>query len=92
MLKNDNGAGLKASGNPLISTSAMPYAREDFDPGLQKAQRHTTDIVQRDFIEWHIDLMQMGVGGDNAWGAWPHDEYKIFPGIYNFSFSIKPII
>ncbi|UCH15720.1 MAG: beta-galactosidase, partial [Bacteroidales bacterium] len=92
ILKNDTGAGIKINGNPLISTSAMPYSREDFDPGFQKAQRHPMDVVQRDYIEWHIDLKQMGIGGDNAWGAWPHDQYKIFPGIYNFSFSIKPVI
>lgn len=92
MLENESGNGLKVSGNPLICTSAMPYAREDFDPGLQKAQRHTTDIIQRDFVEWHIDLKQMGVGGDNAWGAWPHDKYMIFPGVYDFSFSVQPVI
>jgi beta-galactosidase len=92
MLENGRGTGLKAKGNPLICTSAMPYALEDFDPGLKKVQRHTTDIIQRDFVEWHIDLKQMGVGGDNAWGAWPHDKYKIFPGVYNFSFSIEPVI
>jgi beta-galactosidase len=92
MLENESGTGLKVSGNPLICTSAMPYAREDFDPGLQKAQRHTTDIVQRDFIEWHIDLKQMGIGGDNAWGAWPHEKYMIFPGVYSFSFSVQPVI
>jgi beta-galactosidase len=92
MLEDESGTGLKAAGDPLISTSAMPYAREDFDPGLQKAQRHTTDIILRDFIEWHIDLKQMGIGGDNAWGAWPHDKYKIFPGVYSFSFSVQPVI
>ena len=69
----------------------MPYAREDFDPGLTKAQRHTTDVSPKDFIEWHIDLKQMGVGGDNSWGARPHDEYMIFPGIYHFNFTIIPV-
>jgi len=48
-------------------------------------------VVKRDFIEWHIDLKQMGVGGDNSWGALPHDEYRIFPGIYVFDFVIEPV-
>jgi len=91
MLCNEGGEGLKVNGQPLICTSAMPYAREDFDPGNKKAQRHTTDIIARDFIEWHIDLKQMGVGGDNAWGAWPHEKYLIFPAVYNFSFVLHPV-
>jgi beta-galactosidase len=91
MLKNSKDIGLKVIGEPLLSTNAMPYAREDFDPGESKAQRHTIDITPRDFIEWHIDLKQMGVGGDNSWGAKPHDEYMLFPGIYKFTFTLQPI-
>ena len=91
MLKDNKGRGLKVTGESLIGTSALPNAREDFDPGKQKAQRHTIDIIPRDFIEWHIDLKQMGVGGDNSWGAKPHDAYMIFPGIYTFNFTLQPV-
>lgn len=91
-LSNGKGAGLKIIGSPTFGTSALPYAREDFDPGIEKAQRHTIDITLRDFVEWHIDLKQMGVGGDNCWGARPHDEYTIYPGIYYFNFTIEPVI
>jgi beta-galactosidase len=90
-LTNKNGVGLKASGN-LISTSAMPYAREDFDPGLKMAQQHSIDVFPRDFIEWHIDLKQMGVGGINSWGAKPLDKYLIYPVDYTFEFIIHPVI
>ncbi len=91
-LKNSSGVGLKSIGELTFSTSAMPYAREDFDAGEKKAQRHTTDVSPQDFVEWHIDLRQMGVGGDNSWGAKPHDEYMIFPGIYHFNFTLRPIL
>ncbi|MBN1995928.1 DUF4981 domain-containing protein [candidate division KSB1 bacterium] len=91
LLKNGKGVGLKVIGEPLFGTSAMPYSREDFDPGKEKAQRHTIDVTPRNFVEWHIDLKQMGVGGDNSWGAKPHDEYMIFPGIYKFNFTIQPV-
>jgi beta-galactosidase len=33
----------------------------------------------------------MGVGGDNSWGAQPHDEYKIKPENLIFNYSISPI-
>ncbi|MBO8132115.1 MAG: DUF4981 domain-containing protein [Candidatus Marinimicrobia bacterium] len=76
-------------GDPLFSTSVLPFATEDLDEGDKKKNRHTVDLVEKDFIEWHIDLKQMGVGGDNSWGARPHDEYMIYPGCYEFSFLIK---
>jgi beta-galactosidase len=91
LLKNSKGVGLKITGQPLIGTSALPFAREDFDPGKKKAQRHTIDVSPADFVEWHIDLKQMGVGGDDSWGARPHDTYMIYPGIYHFNFTIQPV-
>ncbi|MBN2028905.1 DUF4981 domain-containing protein [bacterium] len=90
-LTNDNGIGLKVVGEPIFETNAMPYDREIFDPGEEKAQRHTIDVSLRDFVEWHIDFKQMGVGGDNSWGARPHDKYQIYPGIYHFNFAIQPL-
>jgi len=32
----------------------------------------------------------MGVGGDNSWGARPHDEYTIFPREYSYRFRLRP--
>jgi len=89
-LKNKQGKGLKVSGTPYFCTSAMPYAQEDFDPGKEKAQRHAVDIEKRDFVEWHIDLKQMGLGGDNSWGRRPHNKYMIYPDVYSFSFTLEP--
>jgi len=62
------------------------------DDSEQKDQRHITDLVIRDFIEWHIDLGQMGVGGDNSWGRKPLDKYLILPGEYRYEFEISPLI
>ncbi len=83
--------GMQASAQSLFSTSALPYSRELLDDGLGKKQRHSNDLIPQGFTEWHIDLVQMGVGGDNSWGARPHDEYMIFPGVYTFSFELKPV-
>ena len=46
---------------------------------------------KRDFISLNIDLKQMGVGGDNSWGARPLKKYLIQPSSYKYSFIIKPI-
>ncbi|MBC8298495.1 MAG: hypothetical protein H8E55_22225, partial [Pelagibacterales bacterium] len=42
-------------------------------------------------ISLNIDLKQMGVGGDNSWGARPLLKYLIQPGNIKYSFTIKPI-
>ncbi|UZR97578.1 glycoside hydrolase family 2 TIM barrel-domain containing protein [Chondrinema litorale] len=89
-LTNDSGKGLKVIGDEL-GVSAMPYSQESFDSGDTKGQTHTTDVKKQDFVEWHIDYKQRGVGGDDSWGAYPHDKYMIYPGIYSYGFTLSPI-
>jgi beta-galactosidase len=38
-----------------------------------------------------LKVIRWSDGSDNARGAKPHDEYMIFPGIYNFSFVLQPV-
>lgn len=90
-LLDNNNKGLMIKGMPTFCTSALHYTIEDLDEGERKINRHTIDLKKRDFVEVKIDLMQMGVGGDDSWGARPHDEYMIYPGIYEFSFYLIPI-
>ena len=65
---------------------------EDLDDGEQKNQRHTNDLLPLDFVEWNIDLRQMGVGGDNSWGAKPLEKYQIPAGEYSYEFTIVPVV
>jgi beta-galactosidase len=57
--------------------SALPYLLEDLDEGPSKSGRHTFDLPERDLISVHLDYRQMGVGGDNSWGAEPLEKYRI---------------
>ncbi|MBN2480609.1 MAG: DUF4981 domain-containing protein [Bacteroidales bacterium] len=90
-LTNVNGLGMMAAGKPVFSSSALRNAMEDFDDGERKDQRHITDIIPGDYIEWCIDYRQMGVGGDNSWGAKPLVKYLIQPGEYQYEFLIMPV-
>ncbi len=90
-LTDASGRGLMVAGKPTFCTSALNSAMEDFDDGDKKHQRHITDVVQRDYIEWCIDYKQMGVGGDNSWGAKPLDKYMLYPGEYRYEFVIQPM-
>ncbi|MCL4192626.1 MAG: hypothetical protein KJZ87_12920, partial [Thermoguttaceae bacterium] len=39
----------------------------------------------------HLDLRQMGLGGDDSWGAWPHQEFQIPCQAYSYRFRLRPI-
>lgn len=88
-LTDASGKGLKVTGKPTFCTAALNSAMEDFDDGDQKHQRHITDVVKRDFVEWSIDYKQMGVGGDDSWGAKPLPKYMLYPGEYRYDFVIS---
>jgi len=89
-LTDDRGIGLLAVGMPLLSTSASHYLIEDFENGPEKEQRHATDLKKRDLVMWNLDYKQMGVGGDDSWGARPHDKYTLFPKEYAYKFRLRP--
>lgn len=90
-LTNENGKGLRFTGQPLICFSAHDYLRENIDPGLHKRQRHNYMISKQEFISLNIDYGQTGVGGDNSWGAKPWSKYTLWPGNYSYTYTITPV-
>ncbi len=91
-LTNSNGTGVKIIGHPLFDFSAQKYTTDDFDlGGFEKPFKHTYDLIPKDFITLHVDFGQMGVGGDDSWGAHTHDEFKLFPKTYSLRFILQPI-
>ena len=74
-----------------ICFSALDVRTEDVDPGSNKKQQHPTDIKKAGATVLHIDLNQRGVGGDNSWGAYPHEQYLLKDKKYSYTYSIKLI-
>ncbi len=70
--------------------SALPYTISDLDQLTKLNYKHTPDLVKKKSTFLHIDWKQMGVGGDNSWGAQPHPQYRLPVREYKFAFSIKP--
>lgn len=89
-LSNDEGSGLLLAGMDLLSFSALRYTIEDLTQE-SRGTKHTIDLKERDLIEVCVDLKQMGVGGDNSWGARPHPQYTLSPQNYVFSFRLSPL-
>ncbi|MDH4046310.1 MAG: beta-galactosidase small subunit, partial [Gemmatimonadota bacterium] len=88
---NADGVGLLAVGVPLVEASALPYLQDDFDEGQNKTNRHITDLTPRDLTEVRIDWHQMGVGGDNSWGAQALEQYRMPLRTYEWTFRLRPI-
>jgi beta-galactosidase len=84
-LTDEDGVGILAVGMPTIDVSAWPYTMAD----LEKAT-HIHELPRRDNITVNIDYKQMGVGGDDSWGARTHPEYTLPAKSYNYSFRLTP--
>jgi beta-galactosidase len=80
--------GLMVVADSLLSMSAWPYTEEN----IQNA-KHTNKLVDAGFITLNVDLIQMGVGGNDSWseGAAPLDQYQIPAKNYNYSFYLVPL-
>jgi beta-galactosidase len=72
-----------------ICFSALHNTTEDLDPGITKKQQHISDIIPGKQTVLHVDHLQRGVGGDNSWGALPHDEYRLLKKKYSYSYKIS---
>jgi beta-galactosidase len=100
-LTDDNGTGILVSGDPLICFAALNNTHDDFEsPGklsqyrkdAKSANTHTIDVKPRDLVNLNVDLGQMGVGGDNSWGALIHPQYRLLDRKYEYSFRIRPVV
>ena len=91
-LTNNSGNGIQIEGLQPICISALNNYPEDFDAGLTKKYRHTNDITPRKEVVICVDLAQRGLGGDNSWGALPHNQYQLKNKEYSYGFVIKPKI
>jgi beta-galactosidase len=90
-LTDARGAGLLASGLPLLSVSAWPYTMQQLE-----AATHTNELPRRDAggtgtqpITLNLDYRQTGVGGDDGWGARPHAEYTLDARPYEYRFRLR---
>lgn len=73
-LTNDQGAGILAIGDPLLSVGATHASKEDVEQAA-----YTFQLPQRREIFLNLDWKQMGIGGINSWSAnaWPMAPYRI---------------
>ncbi len=89
-LSDKNGHGLHISGPTFLNFSALHFHRDDLDSGPEKKQQHGGQLRERNATFLNIDLRQMGVGGNDSWGALPLEKYWMPYQSYAYEFWIRP--
>lgn len=83
---NAAGVGFRAAGLPTLNFSAWPFGMSE----LERA-KHSAEIRMSKEITVNLDYQQMGVGGDDSWGAQPHAEYRLPARPYAYGFRLVPV-
>ena len=88
---SSNKLAVKVQGDTLLNASVWPFTMKELDfnteeDGAESAsglvpvtKKHGADIKIGNTIQWNIDLLQMGVGGENSWGRLVRENYTIKP-------------
>ena len=84
------GLGLQVKSCAPFYASALHFDTEELDDGDEKEQRHSFDLKKSKFTNLFLDAAHMGVGGENSWGAWPLEKYRIHYDNKTFNFVLIP--
>ena len=86
-LSDETGTGLLVTADSLLSMSAWPYT----EANIQGA-KHTYRLKDANYNTLNIDLIQMGVGGNDSWSdvAAPLEQYQIKAKLYQYGFYLIP--
>jgi beta-galactosidase len=87
MLLHQKNEGLLIAADSLLSMSAWPYTEDNIVHA-----KHTNKLKDDGFITLNIDLVQMGVGGNDSWSevAEPLEQYRIPAKNYHYGFYLMP--
>ncbi len=96
-LLDADGFGLELTSEKPFSASALPFSRATLDLGRGE-WRHSRELIplmhkeNRSLGSTFVccDLLQMGLGCEDSWGALPRDEYMVHPAGYQFKLSLSP--
>ncbi|WP_239613760.1 glycoside hydrolase family 2 TIM barrel-domain containing protein [Cohnella mopanensis] len=87
-LTNVDGLGIKLEGAPVFELNALPYTPHELE---RYDHQHLLPPSEKTVVR--VNYKQMGVGGDDSWGALTHPEYTLFANrTYGYAFVIKGIV
>lgn len=83
-ITNGEGLGFRMKGSPKMELNVLSYSTEELETcdHVYKLPKSTRTVVR-------INAHQMGIGGDDSWGARAHPEYLLPSNrIYRFRFEL----
>ena len=83
---NSSGSGLLAAGDPELSVGVSEYDKAQMEQALYDFQ-----LERRNRTYLNLDLLQMGVGGNDSWGATAMPQYLPKNQPYRYSFTMRGI-
>ena len=84
---NDQKIGIEIAGLTNVEVNALPYT-----PFELEESDHAYKLPISDKVVVRVNYKQMGVGGDDTWGARPHQEFMLYSNrCYSYSYSIRAI-
>ncbi len=72
--------------NAPFGFNVWPYPQT-----MLEGKAHMYELSEGDELTVNVDAVQMGVGGDNSWGARPHDCAVPTAGTYRLVFTIREL-
>ena len=88
-LTDTAGRGLLAVGSPLLSANALHYTTDDLYCATQRENFYRYQLPERDTVTLNLDLKQRGLGGDQSWGAIPHEPFRLSTWPTSYSYRLK---
>ena len=58
---------------------------------MNLGHKHSAEVEYSDDITLNLDYGQMGVGGDDSWGAPVHKEFMLPAVSYKYSYRLEPV-
>ena len=86
-----SGFGFQVLAEIPFYASALHFDTAELDDGDKKDQRHSFDLKKSKYTNLFLDGEHQGVAGENSWGAWPLQQYRICYGNKAFKFSLVPV-
>jgi len=79
------GKGIKVVGDPKLNFNILPYTTEELS-----VRKHPWELSPCGNWIVNLDYGQMGLAGEDSWGALPWPEYQLLPGqTYTYGFVLS---
>ena len=86
-LTDATGKGVKVTGDPKINFSVLPYLTSELE-----TRKHPWELSPCGNWVLNIDYGQMGLAGEDSWGARPWPEYQLLPDReYSYGFVLEAL-